>query len=161
YGLSCLTTLYTVSASAATAAGSPVAESPVLPRQVDLTAKDFRSLLAEPPFVPPPPPEQRRLNYWMMTKRATSLSFMLFSSGFALAVYAFFFFLSDLAHLQIGLFRTFGQNALATYIIHEVVNNAVRYFSPNDSPLGWILTTFALFYGITYLFVRHLDKNGI
>ena len=58
-------------------------------------------------------------------------------------------------------FVTLGQNALAAYVLHEIVNGAVRVFAPDDSPLWWIVTTFAVYVGITYMFVRHLEKHGI
>ena len=68
----------------------------------------------------PPPTKVRPHNYWMMNKKVVSLPFTLFSSGFALP--------SRLVHsalrrrrLEIGLFRTLGQNPLAAYIIHHVV----------------------------------------
>src|SRR5262249_46946947 len=68
---------------------------------------------------------------------------------------------SDIGGLQIGFFRTFGSNALAAYVIHGIVEDAVRQFAPRDSPLGWALGSFAIFAGITYLFVRHLEESGI
>jgi hypothetical protein len=119
----------------------------------------------------PPPPQQRLLNYWMMCKRATTPSFILFSSGFTLAIYALFVALSDIGDVQIGVFRTFGSNALAAYVIHGIVEDAVRHFAPHDFPLTeipglpplplWALGSFVIFAGITYLFVRHLEKHGI
>ena len=144
YGLSCLTRLYDV------APGSPVNVS-----------QDLGSFLAEPPFVPPPPPEQRPLNYWMMSKRAASLSFMLFATGFALAAYLVFVLLGDVGRVEVGPLRTLGQNALAAYIIHEVVDHAVKVYAPKDSPVWWVAVTFALFVALTYLAVRYLERNGI
>ena len=90
-----------------------------------------------------------------------TLPFNLFSTGFALAVYACFFLFSDLGGRQIALLRTLGQNALAAYILHELVARAVQAFAPADSPLWWVAATFTLYVGITYLFVRHLEKNGV
>jgi hypothetical protein len=162
YGASCLTTLYDVHDSAiAEQSKFPIAESPVWPPLEGVAGRDWKSMLAEPPFVLPPPPEKRLLNYWMMCKRATSLSFILFSSGFSLAIYALLVAFSDIGGMQIGFFRTFGSNALAAYVIHGVVEHAVRYFAPHDSPLWWAVGSFAIFAGITYLFVRHLEKSGI
>jgi predicted acyltransferase len=162
YGLSCLTVLYSFPQSgnqdAREAAGAPIASSPVLPPG-GAAGKEWRELLAEPPFVPPP--DDRPLNYWMMCKRAGSLSFMLFSSGFSAAMFGVFILLSEIGSLRIGVFRTFGQNPLAAYIIHGLVNRAVSTFAPDDSPLWWVVLAFGVYAGVTYLFVRHLEKNGI
>jgi predicted acyltransferase len=144
YGLSCLTRLYDA--------------APAKPVSV---GQDWGSFLAEPPFVQPPPPEQRTLNYWMMSKRAASMSFILFATGFALAAYIVFVLLGDVGGVEIGPFRTLGQNALAAYIIHEVVDKAVKAYAPKDSPLWWVAVTFALFVTLTYLAVRYLERNGI
>jgi hypothetical protein len=156
YAASCLTGLYDVRQSTAQ---DEIATSPVWPAQLEVAGQDRKEMLAEPPFVAPP--NKRLLNYWMMCKRATTLSFILFSSGFCLAIYAMFVVVSDIGGLEVGFFRTFGSNALAAYVIHEIVENAVRRFAPNDSPLPWALGSFAIFAGITYLFVCHLEKKGI
>jgi hypothetical protein len=162
YGLSLPTTLYDRTNFPDPAPShSNVAESPVLPPGQAWTTKDLRGLLAEPPFVMPPPAEKRPLNYWMMSKRATTLPFIAFSSGFSLSVYAFFVLLADVAGWQIGLFRTFGQNALAVYVVHEVVDKAIKIYAPKDSPFWWVILSFAMFFGITYLFVRSLEKQRI
>jgi predicted acyltransferase len=157
YALSCLSVLYTGTGTP----GRTVAASPVVPPSFDVASRDTRALLAEPPFVAPPPGEVRPMNYWAMSKLTVSLPFILFATGFALAVYALFVALTDLGGLQIGLFRTLGQNALAAYIIHEFVGAAVHHFAPEDAPGWWVAASFVAFFGITYLFVRHLEKNGI
>jgi predicted acyltransferase len=136
-----------------------VAESPIVPPLEEGTGSPL--LFAEPPFVQPPADEQRQLNYWLMDKRVVTLPFSLFSTGFCLAVYALCVLLCDLIGWQVGMFRTLGRNALAAYVIHEVVGNAVGAFAPKDSPLEWVAATFAVYASVTYLFVRHLEKNGI
>jgi predicted acyltransferase len=144
-----------------------VAESPVMPPNPlfpsPLRARGDRDEREwpEPPFVQPAASEQRQLNYWLMDKRIVTLPFNLFSSGFALGVYSIFVMLSDWGGLQLGIFRTLGTNALAAYVLHEIVGSAVGAFAPKDSPLGWVAGTFAVYVGITYLFVRHLEKQGI
>jgi predicted acyltransferase len=115
--------------------------------------------LAEPPFIAPSP--ERSLSYWMMSKRMCSVPFMFFATGFAMGVYALFVLLCDRGSLRVGVFRTFGQNPLAAYILHEMVGRAVHPFAPPDSPLAWIAATFLVYFGVTYLFVRHLEEHEI
>jgi hypothetical protein len=156
YALSCLSTSYALTRPPSTEEDQvEVAASPVIPP----TWTGIQ--LAETPFVQPAANEQRQLNYWLMNKRVVTLPFNLFSSGFSLAVYTFFVLLSDLGRVQIGFFRTLGQNALAAYVLHEMVGGAVGSFAPKDSPLWWVAATFTLYVGITYMFVRHLEKHGI
>lgn len=42
-----------------------------------------------------------------------------------------------------------------------MVSLAVRPYVPGDAPLWYTLAGFLVSFGITYLFVRHLEKNEI
>jgi predicted acyltransferase len=140
YGLSCLTKFQ---------ASSPT------------ETQSWQSLLAEPPFVAPSAESARQISYWVMSKRTVGLSFILFSSGFALAVYLLFFILGDRHGFQFRIFQTLGQNALAAYIIHEAIGRGMELFAAKDSSLPWVATTFVIYAALTYEAVRWLNRRGI
>ena len=50
---------------------------------------------------------------------------MTFSTGFSLAVYTFFLWWTDQRGRQWPVFRTLGVNALAGYVLHMLVDEAV------------------------------------
>ncbi len=112
-----------------------------------------------PPFWPPWNP----VDLWTMTQRAGSLSYQTFSAGFSLLVYGLFLWWCDVKKpgLNVGVFRTFGTNALAGYLIHSVVGDAVQKFGPKDSPLYWVVFVTAVYFVITWSFIRALEKRGI
>jgi hypothetical protein len=112
-----------------------------------------------PPFVQPAPSSPVTL--WTMSQRTGSVSYQIFAAGFSLAVYALFVVLCDQGGLGIGLFRTFGQNALAAYIVHPMVAAAVKPYAPNDAPLWYVAAGFLIYFGVCYLLIRHLEKHGI
>jgi predicted acyltransferase len=98
---------------------------------------------------------------WTMSQRAGSLSYQTFASGFALALYGVFYLLCDVGGWQLGLFRTLGSNALAGYILHDLVGEALKPYAPNDSPLWYVLTITGVYLWICYLFLRHLEKQKL
>jgi hypothetical protein len=59
------------------------------------------------------------------------------------------------------VFRTLGSNALAGYVIHDLVNGAVKPFVPGDAPLWYVLTGFGVSFAICYLFLRYLEKREL
>ena len=87
----------------------------------------------------PPGTKQRPNNYWMMNKRIVTLPFVLTATGFAAVLYGAFVLLIEPGGRGVGLFRTFGQNALAAYLLHQVVETQVHSIIPKDSPLGLVL----------------------
>jgi predicted acyltransferase len=147
------------------------AENPVVPSWEQLKGRSWRDLLVEPPFLAPPrddPQKEPQLsinhrpeNYWMMGKRGPNLSFMMFASGFAFALYGLFVIACDLGGLSVGVFRTFGTNALAAYFLHHVIEEQVKPLVPNDAPLWYCLCGFALFLLLTYACVRYLETHKI
>ncbi len=176
YGLSCISTVYDVPPDTPSTPRD-IAESPVFPSREQLD--NHKITLAEPPFVAPPPkniaelqqleaagkapspPRLRRYNYWMISKRIVSMPFSLFATGFSMASLAVFVLLTDIGGVTIGLFRTFGTNALAAYFLHHAIEVAVHGIVPRDAPLWWCLVGLAGFYLTTYLFVRFLEKQKV
>lgn len=107
--------------------------------------------------VPPHPPN----NLMTMSQRAGSVTYLLFGAGFSLALYSLFVALTDDRRWQVAVFRTFGSNALAAYLIHDAVDNAIKPFAPKDSPGWYVAVMFALFLAICWIFVRYLEKRQI
>lgn len=163
--LSCGTRLYDVPASQVEALrNEKLAADPVWPSAERFEAKRGQELsawLAEPPFVRPPDASQRKWNYWMMSQRAGTLSYPTFAAGFSLLVYLLFFIACDLYGYQLAFFRTFGTNALLGYVLHGMVGSAVKPFFPEDSPAWYALAGLFLFFLITWIFVRHFEKQKI
>lgn len=161
YALSCLSMLYD-GAEVMDRQGKPggdIAASPVVPPFDRISGRSFESLLAEPPFVQPP--KGRPHSYWQMHKRVVSLPFVLFATGFASALYGVFILACDVGPIRVGLFRTFGTNALAAYVLHHMVEEQMLTLVPKDAPLGWCLIGIGTFFAITYLFIRYLELNRI
>ena len=177
YLASCGTRFYDVPAEPASApAAEKLATQPVVPSRAafqralhKIQRRQWRDLLAEPPFVPPPHPQGeigqsyrlRQWNYWMMSQRAGTISYLTFAAGFSLAVYALCYVLCDIWRIQLGAFRTFGTNALVAYVLHMMVASAVKPFMPRDVPAWYMWAGCAVFMLITYLFVRVLEKNNV
>jgi len=115
--------------------------------------------------VPPPfvhveakPPTN---DLFSMSQRSGSLTYLTFGAGLSLAAYALFVLASDVGRWQLGLLRTLGVNALVGYILHEVVNAAVKPFVPKDSPLWYVLLGCGVSIAICYVLLRGLEKQRL
>jgi predicted acyltransferase len=113
--------------------------------------------LVEPPFVPPVHPA----NIWTMSQRAGSASYQTFGAGFSVAVFALFVGISDFARGRVGLFQTLGTNALVAYILHELVNEAIKPLVPKDSPLWYVFCGFGISFGVCYVCLRFLERRRL
>ena len=115
--------------------------------------------LAAPPFVAISEPW--KLNYWVMSQRAGSITYLLFGAGFGLAVLALFRWLCDHRGWRWGYLDLLGRHALAGYIIHSMVEGAVKPFVPKDAPGWYVVLAIGVYLGIVTLFLRHLDRNRL
>ena len=148
-----------------------LAESPVMPPWERLRGRTIGDLVAEPPFVAPPTDdpridpspciEHRLRNYWMLGKRMPNLSFTTFATGFQFALFGLFVAACDVGGWQVGLFRTFGTNPLAAYLVHGGMALVLATVIPHNASIVFCLTGFAVTFAITYLLVRLLEKRGI
>ena len=163
YGVSCLTRLYDrVEGNTTAVTGDDAkghATDPVWPRAERWTNPGIG--WAEPPFFANPPVEERELNFWMMYKRIVAPAFILFSIGFALFLYSLFIAASDIGSFQAGLFKTFGQNPLAAYIIHEITMLCFKSITPKDCEWWWLAIMFSVFFAVTWGAVKYMENNKL
>ncbi len=96
-----------------------------------------------------------------MSQRTGSVSYLTFAAGFSLAVYALFVVFCDRLGVELAVFRIFGQNALAAYIIHPIVAGAIKPYVPRDAPGWYVALGFGLYFAICCLFNRYLEKHKI
>jgi predicted acyltransferase len=115
--------------------------------------------------VPPPlvhvtakPPTN---DLFTMSQRSGSLTYPLFGAGVSLVVLALFVLACDIGPVRLGVFRTFGSNALAAYIIHGLVYEAVKPFVPRDAPLWYVFAACAVALWVCYALTRHLEKHKL
>jgi predicted acyltransferase len=182
YLASCATRMYDCEPSVVSL---KFARNPVIPAKEqmqtwwnDLNHRRWSKVLAEWPLVPPPHSQDeapansdektqdrsyvyREWNYWMMSQRAGSVSYLTFGAGLSLALYGLFYVLADIVGLRIGIFRTLGVNALVAYILHNITGQAVKNFLPMDAPPTAMWIGFAVFFLVTWLFLRALEKQKI
>ena len=170
YAFSCATRFYDVAPASANAETNAlllakIPSDPVVPDRSRVKTKlqenGADAWLAEPPFVKPPSRSQRPWSYWMMSQRAGTLSYTTFAAGFSLAIFTLFYTLCDLFGAQLPILKTFGTNALAAYVLHDLVSNSVQPFFPKDSPMGYACLGLALFCLINWLFLRSLQRQNI
>lgn len=113
--------------------------------------------LAAPPFFANSAPH----DIWTMSQKAGSASYLLFSAGFSLALYAGFRVVCDGHGWRLTVFHDLGTNALAAYVIHFLVMAALLNFAPGDSPAWWALGMGALHFGLIWWMVRWLNAKGL
>jgi hypothetical protein len=116
--------------------------------------------VATPPFIhnPAKPPDN---NLFTMSLRCASVPYLIFAAGLSLAIYAAFIGICDIGGYQFPILGTLGANALAGYILHELVGTAVSPYLPNDAPLWFVLGMTGIYMGICWLFLRHMERERL
>ncbi|HEX2750301.1 MAG TPA: hypothetical protein VHM91_20005, partial [Verrucomicrobiales bacterium] len=112
---------------------------------------------AAPPFTSNPNPQ----DMWTMSQRAGSASYQLFAAGFSIALYSVFRVLCDFRGWRLGLFNDLGSNALAAYLLHNLVMDALLKFAPKDSPAWWALSAGVLHFLLVWWMVRWLNAKKL
>src|SRR5262249_24636140 len=116
---------------------------------------------------------QRELNYWIMTKRVVTPTFVLTATGFCLLAYAAFVLICDVGNKKLGVLRTFGENPLAAYILELFIINSVlraafalghrlvpaTLRSEESWQFGILYCT--VWFVVTYLVVRWLERRRL
>lgn len=166
--LSCGTTIYNVPADQVSAMSTEkFGRNPVIPSAEQLSAWDHQ--LAEPPFVPPPDKDHRKWNYWMMSQRGGTLTYLMFSAGFSLLVMGIFVWGCDVQGWRLGVFRTLGVNALAGYMLADFAEPLGEQLTGQlfgsavvkTSPALQVGTAFAIHFLLIYLVLRFMEWRKI
>ncbi len=97
----------------------------------------------------------------MMSQRSGTLTYQLFSAGAACVVFAVFILLTDVAGIRSVVFYTFGINALAAYLIHEITMTVVTAFVPETSSAGAVCVSLGAFLLLTWWIIRWLERHQI
>lgn len=117
--------------------------------------------LAAPPFSPPWHfTATHGQDLFTMSQRAGSISYLTFSAGFSLALFAVFLWANQLRRWELGLFRTLGTNALAGYVLHDYVADFVRGSFPKTTAFPAAFGSFLLFFAVTYGVLRFMEHKG-
>jgi predicted acyltransferase len=166
YGCTCLSALYPVARGPQAVAylypeTEQRTESPVLPRFAHGSASALRSYFCDPPFLPPPAERIRLWNYWMLSRRLATPTFVSTTSGFGLILYAVLVVLCDAGAFQLGLLRTLGQNPLIAYLLDVCSGGIVSALLPEGGCWPWALAESGLRFLLTYLSLRLVEWRRI
>jgi len=137
-----------------------LAQSPAL-EGLEKLAKGQVTHWAEVPFVPPPTWEHRAWNYWMMSQKAGTLSYLIFTAGLSLILFLLFDRLVKNFQLNVGVFRSFGRNAIICYAIHGFLIDMIGGFVGKQSPAWIVLLCLAGLIATLYAIAWTLESRKI
>lgn len=160
YLLSCPTRAYDRDVPASEAS-EKLAESPAMAGLQKIAAEPATISFCEPPFVPPPSWEHRAWNYWMMSQKAGTLSYLIFGAGISLLLFLLFDGLVKRWQIEIGIFRSFGRNAIACYAIHGFLIDAIGIAVVKNSPTWIVWLSLAALIAALYAIAWLLESRKI
>lgn len=120
-------------------------------------ATGWAAWFAAPPFFKPWVPR----DLWTMSQMTGSVSYMTFSAGAALAVYAVFLWIADVKKIEWGAFRALGVNALVAYLLEDYFSAFLEPFVPQDAPAWYLLCAFTLCFAMLWSCMRYLENRKL
>ena len=116
---------------------------------------------AEPPFVPPPDWRARAWNYWMMSQKGGTASYLIFSAGFSLGLFLLFDSLVKRFGVEVGLFRSLGRNAIVCYALHGFLIDMIGWSVKKNAEPWLVLTSLLALLILVYFVARVLEVKRI
>ena len=117
----------------------------------------LRAWFAPLPFTMPGPEK----DLWTMSQKAGSCSYLIFAAGFSLAVYTLCVLCCDLGKWEWRVFRSFGQNPLAAFILADLPQSTVGNYLPHDCPGWWAILMWVVFMVLIYSIIHYLEKRSL
>ena len=148
-----------------------LAAEPVAFNTSEYAALPLSKKIGRNPMEKPPEEDERLVQYhprdtffwnaWMMSQRAGTVAYPTFAGGVSLLLYTLFYIACDMKGWQVPLFRTWGTNALAGYVLFGLVCGAVKSYVPRDPVwwYGWGSWVIGMF--LMWLVIRTFEKNRI
>jgi predicted acyltransferase len=112
------------------------------------------------PFMPLDPATEATANPFSMRNNNATVTLTAFGGGCSFVIFALCRILADRG-FTLPLFDLFGRNALAAYILHDLIAETVKPFVPRDSPMWYLLAATTAFLFLNWLFVRYMDRHNI
>jgi predicted acyltransferase len=112
--------------------------------------------VAAAPFSPPAGP----LDMWTMSQRAGSVSYVTFAAGFAMVVYGGFVWWCDVRGGGWRWFGVLGANALAAYLLHEVVMVPFSLIGNKGDPWWLVVVLIGGYMATTTALVWYCNRRG-
>ena len=130
------------------------------PADLDEWHFELKFAFVQPPLVhiDAKPPTN---DLFTMSQRSGSFTYPLFGAGWSLVLFAVAIWLCDRCGLSLGVFRTLGNNALAGYILHGLVDAAVKPFVPKNAPLWYVFVGLAVYGAVCLVAMRGLERRKL